>query len=115
MDDFIPNCPNQDAQPMTYAKQAKRRTAAKNSRKAAAAKPEPAAAPRTVRCNRVVTRDDARAQLSAQGLSVAQWAKQNGVAYDTARKVLQGHNVGQFGEAHKVAVLLRLKRGTAVL
>ncbi|MFD0726981.1 hypothetical protein [Lysobacter brunescens] len=100
---------------MTYAKQAKRRTAAKNSRKAAATKPEPANAPRTIRCTRVVSRDEARAKLIAQGLTVSQWAKQNGVPYDTARKVLQGHNTGKFGAAHKVAVLLSLKRGTAVL
>lgn len=100
---------------MTYAKQAKRRTAAKNSRKPAVTTPEPAEAPRTIRCTRVITREQARAKLTAQGLSVAQWAKQHGVAYDTARKVLQGHNTGQFGQAHKAAVLLGIKRGTAVL
>ena len=103
---------------MRNAKPADRRTSRKNSRKSAPSvvKADTApVAPRTVRNTRVISRDDARAQLSEQGLSISEWARTHGVAYQTVRKVLAGHNAGQFGEAHKVAVLLRLKKGTAVV
>lgn len=99
---------------MTNAKRAKHRTAGKKGRKAEVPGAVPANTPRTIRNTKVVTREDARAQLIAQGLSVAQWAKHHGVAYEAARKVLAGHNAGNFGEAHKVAVLLKIKAGTAV-
>lgn len=57
------------------------------------------------------TRHDARKELDRKGISVAEWARRNGVDLRTTYQVLYGTKKGRRGEAHRVAVLLGIKEG----
>lgn len=56
-----------------------------------------------------ITPKEAKQNLIAQGQSIAGWARENGFSVPSVRAVLAGHNKGNFGESHKVAVALGLK------
>lgn len=51
----------------------------------------------------------AREEIESQGISIAEWAHRNGLSPRPVYDVLNGRNRGNFGEAHRAAVLLGLK------
>lgn len=61
---------------------------------------------------RCLTPAEARARLAEAGVSVAEWARRNGVSKSVAVDVLLGRIKGKYGEGHRAAVLLGLKKGT---
>ena len=48
-------------------------------------------------------------QFEAHGINVAEWARQNGFSPQCVYDVLNGRAVGRRGEAHRVAVALKIK------
>jgi gp16 family phage-associated protein len=58
---------------------------------------------------KAMTSQQVKANLSAQGLTVKQWAKQNGYDSETVYKVLQGVRKCNYGRGHEIAVALGLK------
>ncbi|MGO1072692.1 DNA-binding protein [Lysobacter sp. CA199] len=57
--------------------------------------------------------DQAKADLEARGISIAEFARGHGLRYGTVYQVLTGKKKGRRGEAHRAAVLLGLKKGIA--
>lgn len=57
------------------------------------------------------TPDQALADLSRRGTSIAGFARKHGLKYMTVWQVLHGQKKGLRGEAHRAAVLLGLKDG----
>lgn len=55
------------------------------------------------------TAAEVRAELRAKGMTVPQWASEQGYAVRAVRAVIYGHNKGNYGVAHKIAVALGLK------
>lgn len=53
----------------------------------------------------------AKEELRFQGLSMADWARENGFNPELVRKVLLGRYKCWRGESHKIAVKLGLKQG----
>lgn len=62
----------------------------------------------------VITREEAKAQLSRIGKTAADVARELGVSNAIVRGVLNGTFKGATGDAHKVAVALGLKDGVIV-
>lgn len=56
-------------------------------------------------------RKEARDRLRRAGLTVRSWASMHGVHENTVHEVLSGRQKGDYGAAHRVAVLLGLKDG----
>lgn len=52
-----------------------------------------------------------RAEFNEAGITIAGWARANGFARMTVVDVLLGRRDGHYGEAHRVAVALGLKKG----
>ena len=61
---------------------------------------------------KILTADEARAELTRRGLSISAWARRHGLNLWTVYAVLQNRRAPRFGESHKVAVLLGMKDGT---
>ncbi len=59
----------------------------------------------------VKTPADIRAELDAQGMTITEWARQHGLKEQTVKDLLLGRIKGRYGEAHRAAVMLGLKRG----
>lgn len=57
---------------------------------------------------------EARAEFAHKGLSIAAWARAHGVGRSLVYEVLAGRKKCIRGDAHKVAVLLGMKRGEIV-
>lgn len=57
------------------------------------------------------THEEARAWLSYQGISVAQWARENQVGHSLVREILAGRKKCLRGTSHNIAVLLGMKEG----
>ncbi|QSQ38913.1 DNA-binding protein [Xanthomonas translucens] len=57
------------------------------------------------------TPQEALADLALRGVSIAEFARQHSLNYATVYQVLHGPKKGVRGEAHRAAVLLRLKAG----
>lgn len=53
----------------------------------------------------------ARAWLSYQGISVAQWARENGFTYSLTQEILSGRKKCLRGMSHNIAVKLGMKEG----
>lgn len=47
--------------------------------------------------------------LWSEGKTVTQWAKDNGFSERAVRAVIAGHNKGNYGQAHHIAVALKIK------
>jgi len=47
--------------------------------------------------------------LLKQGKTLPEWARENGFPVRSVRAVVYGHNKGNFGQAHRIAVGLGLK------
>ncbi|MBF2055078.1 MAG: DNA-binding protein [Candidatus Sericytochromatia bacterium] len=60
--------------------------------------------------DRVLTRAEARQRLVSQGLTIRQWARSNGLHERTVYELLRGAQKGLYGEAHRAAVLLGMKK-----
>jgi gp16 family phage-associated protein len=59
----------------------------------------------------VRTPAQALADLDRRGVSIAAFARDHDLPYGTVYQVLHGKKKGLRGEAHRAAVLLRLKEG----
>lgn len=57
------------------------------------------------------TPDEVRADFNERGISVAAFARDNGLKQGIVYQVLSGQKKGRRGEAHRAAVLLGLKAG----
>lgn len=55
-----------------------------------------------------------KADFARKGMPIARWAAANDVSRFVVYQVLSGKNKGQYGEAHRVAVMLGLKAGEIV-
>lgn len=60
---------------------------------------------------RLLTRKEARENISRQGKSLTQWAEENGLTLSVVRDVFRKDNPCHFGMSHKAAVLLGIKDG----
>ena len=58
--------------------------------------------------------EECRQRFAFYGVSVAEWARRNGFSVQTVYDVLNGKNMGTKGEAHRVAVTLKIKPGALV-
>lgn len=67
-----------------------------------------------VNATRLKTSKQARAQLDEQGLSIAQFSRNNDLSAPIVYQVLNGLKKGRRGQAHKAAVLLGMKRGVVL-
>jgi len=56
-----------------------------------------------------VTAAQAKARIRREGKSFKQVAEENGINYRTLQAVLNGHNKGYRGNAHRAAVALGMK------
>ena len=54
---------------------------------------------------------EARAWLEFQGISIAQWARENKKSDSLVREILAGKKKCHRGESHNIAVLLVIKEG----
>lgn len=61
------------------------------------------------------TPEDVKREFSEAGITVAEWARANGFDRMAVVDVLRGKRVGNYGDAHKVAVALGLKPGGKVV
>lgn len=59
------------------------------------------------------TPQQARQWFRANGISISQWCRDNKVSRHTVNDLLRGKQQGHYGNAHRVAVLLRLKQEPA--
>ena len=62
---------------------------------------------------KIRTPDEVRRDFCRQGISIASWARNNGLSPRHVYDVLGGRNKGLFGESHRAAVLLGIKDGEA--
>ena len=54
---------------------------------------------------------EARAWLEYQGISIAQWARENEKSDSLVREILAGKKKCHRGESHTIAVMLGIKEG----
>lgn len=59
----------------------------------------------------VLTADQAKARVQAKGLTLTEFARRHNLKYRTVSEVVRGVNKGLFGEGHRAAVALGMKRG----
>ena len=57
------------------------------------------------------THTEARAWLSYQGITIAQWSRENDVPHYLVREILAGRKKCLRGVSHNIAVLLGMKDG----
>lgn len=60
------------------------------------------------------TPEQVRSEFLAAGITVAEWARAHGFARMTVMDLLHGRRAGHYGEAHRAAIALGLKRGEVV-
>lgn len=53
--------------------------------------------------------EEAKQELHAKGVTLTQFASNNGFKYRTVSEVVRGVNKGLYGEGHRVAVALGMK------
>lgn len=74
-----------------------------------------AAASRTVVARRstaeCLSAEEAKAAIYEKGMTLHEFAKKKGLKFRTVSDVVRGVNKGQFGEGHRAAVALGMKRG----
>jgi len=59
------------------------------------------------------TVDQVKAEFKANGMTVTQWAKDNGFEPTSVSQVLNGFAKGNYGKAHDIAVALGIKARAA--
>lgn len=60
---------------------------------------------------KLLTREQARKEFDRRGLSIKEWARAHGLSERIVYGVLRGDKKGIRGQAHKAAVLLKIKDG----
>lgn len=63
--------------------------------------------------NRLKTPEQAKQELRDHGISISEWARQNGFSASTVYYVINGKRPALYGESHKVAVALGIKNKAA--
>lgn len=58
---------------------------------------------------KVLTSEQVKANLRSQGITITQWAKDNGYRRGAVYRVLNGFDKAHYGQAHEIAVKLGLK------
>lgn len=58
-----------------------------------------------------ITAEQTKKNLRQKGMTIKAWAEMNGFQISSVRAVLSGHNQGNYGESHKIAVALGMKDG----
>ncbi|MEO1902629.1 MAG: DNA-binding protein [Alcanivorax sp.] len=58
-----------------------------------------------------LTADQIKARFRAKGVTVTQWAEENGYPRHAVYRVLNGFDKAHYGRAHEIAVALGLKGG----
>lgn len=53
---------------------------------------------------------EAKATIRAKGITIKEWAEENGFPIHSVRAVLSDHNKGNYGQSHTIAVALGMKR-----
>lgn len=61
--------------------------------------------------NKLLTREEARANIRRHGLTIRGWARQHDLDPKIVFEVLGGRKKGHWGQAHRAAVLLGIKDG----
>lgn len=56
-----------------------------------------------------ISPDEAKRQLVLSGVTITDWAKANDFPVRNVRAVLAGHNKGNYGVSHAIAVALKIK------
>lgn len=64
---------------------------------------------KSVSSGHVRTREEAKAALQAEGITLKQFAATNRLSYRIVSEVVRGVNKGLYGEGHKAAVALGIK------
>lgn len=62
--------------------------------------------------NGLKTAEQAKAEIEKSGMTIAKWAVKNGLAPSAVYAVLNGRLTGKYGDSHKAAVLLGMKKGS---
>ena len=57
------------------------------------------------------TSQEVRSELQKRGLSIADWARQNGFTPELVHQVLNSNKIPVHGKSHQIAVKLGLKDG----
>ena len=55
------------------------------------------------------TIEQVRQDFRQRGITIEQWARENGFPYTAVRNVMAGRNKGYYGNGHKIQVALGLK------
>lgn len=55
------------------------------------------------------TREQIKADFAALGITLSQWARENGFDRTTVYAVINGYSRGSYGNAHAIAVALGMK------
>lgn len=58
-----------------------------------------------------LTGDEAKAAVHAKGMTLKEFASRHGLPYRIVSEVVRGVNKGVFGQGHRAAVALGMKRG----
>jgi gp16 family phage-associated protein len=58
-----------------------------------------------------ITPEQAREDLDRKGISIAEFSRKHGLNKNLVSDLLNGRKKGRRGEAHRAAVLLRIKDG----
>lgn len=61
--------------------------------------------------SKLKTAEEAKAEITKNGMTLAKWAIKNGLSPSVVYAVLKGGLQGNYGEAHRAAVLLGMKDG----
>lgn len=60
---------------------------------------------------RCLNGEQAKERVYAKGMTLRQFATEHGLTYRVVSEVIRGVNKGLFGEGHRAAVALGMKRG----
>jgi gp16 family phage-associated protein len=60
------------------------------------------------------TAEQVRGELRRKGITIARWSRENGFTRSIVYGLLYGRLTGTYGQAHKAAVLLKLKDGEII-
>ena len=56
-------------------------------------------------------RAQVKADFERRGMTVQGWARKNGFHRSTVTRVLAGKSLNRYGDCHKIAVMLGMKKG----
>ncbi|QEW05631.1 DNA-binding protein [Nitrincola iocasae] len=59
---------------------------------------------------KILTPDQVKAKFRENGITISQWAKDNGYQRNAVYRVLNGFDKGFYGQSHEIAVKLGIKK-----